>query len=122
MGSARFPVRCLQLSTDIRGNSTDVILCAYDDFIFVMATQLGRMGTLLHARKEEVFGSVPTFNVNVVLGKRDEPTLVACARQLIEDMSNSGSSRQLLLSLGLKDHSAETLKEVFAVLSSNKVW
>eukprot|EP00249_Psilotum_nudum_P006064 c19433_g1_i1 orf=277-588(+) len=74
-----------------------------------MATQLGKMGTLLHARKEEVFGSVPTFNVNVVLGKRDEPTLVACARQLIEDMSNSGSSRQLLLSLGLKDHSAVRL-------------
>ncbi|KAK2993086.1 hypothetical protein RJ640_024323 [Escallonia rubra] len=63
------------------------------------------MGTTLHARKEEGVSIHPTFSVSVIFGKRDEPVLVACARQLIEHISNCGSSRPLVLSLGLKDHS-----------------
>jgi hypothetical protein len=35
-------------------------------------------------RKEEGYGTAPTFNVSIIMGKRDEPLLVACARQLIE--------------------------------------
>jgi hypothetical protein len=50
----------------------------------VIVTQVGKLGTLLHARKEEGYGTAPTFNVSIIMGKRDEPLLVACARQLIE--------------------------------------
>lgn len=35
-------------------------------------TQLGNMGTLLQARKEEGVSVLPTFNVSVIFGKRDE--------------------------------------------------
>ncbi|CAK9154286.1 unnamed protein product [Ilex paraguariensis] len=100
-----FPVRHKNLSVDIKGHKTDIILCSYDDHFLVIATQIGSMGTILHARKEEGVSIHPTFNVSVVFGKRDEPMLVACARQLIEHMSNSGSSRPLVLALGLRDHS-----------------
>lgn len=119
---SRFPVSAKQFSTIIQGNKTDFMLCSYDDCIFVLATQLGKMGTLLHARKEEAYGTQTTFNVNVLLGKHDEPMLQACARQLIEHMSGTGSSRPLLLSLGLKDHSMGTLKEIIEAVSANKVW
>ncbi|XP_057821028.1 uncharacterized protein LOC131033765 isoform X1 [Cryptomeria japonica] len=122
MGDVKFPVPCKQVTTDIKGIKTDLVLCSYDDHILVMATQIGAAGTMLHARKEEGFASNATFNVSVLFGKRDEPMLVACARQLIEHMSGTGSSRPLLISLGLKDHSVETLKGIIEVIKVNKVW
>ncbi|KAG2399822.1 uncharacterized protein HKW66_Vig0103250 [Vigna angularis] len=77
--------------------------------------------------KEEGVSINPTFNVSVIFGKRDEnvlmqPMLVACARQLIEQMSLSGSSRPLVLSLGLKDHSVETLKGIVSAVTDNSMW
>ncbi|KAI8018426.1 Proteasome assembly chaperone 3 [Camellia lanceoleosa] len=108
MGSSGlpFPVTHQKLSLDIK----------------VIATQIGSMGTILHARKEEGMLIQPTFNVSVKCGKRDEPTLVACARQLIENISSSGSSRPLVLSLGLKDHSVETLKGIVHAVVENRLW
>ncbi|KAF7135200.1 hypothetical protein RHSIM_Rhsim08G0053800 [Rhododendron simsii] len=117
-----FPVPHKKLSLDIKGNKTDVIICSYDDHILVIATQIGSMGTILHARKEEGMLIQPTFNVSVIFGKRDEPMLVACARQLIENISSCGSSRPLVLSLGLKDHSAETLKGIIHAVTENRLW
>ncbi|KAL0377421.1 UNVERIFIED_CONTAM: hypothetical protein Sradi_3047600 [Sesamum radiatum] len=45
-----------------------------------------------------------------------QPMLVACARQLIEHISKSGSSKALVLSLGLRDHSTETLKGIVSAV------
>ncbi|KAA8548110.1 hypothetical protein F0562_004629 [Nyssa sinensis] len=112
MGSSGlpFPVPHNQLSLHIKGNKTDLVICSHDDHFLVIATQIGSMGTILHARKEEGLSINPTFHVSVIFGKRNEPMLVACARQLIEHISSSGSSKPLVLSLGLRDHSLETLK------------
>ncbi|KAH7441680.1 hypothetical protein KP509_03G048500 [Ceratopteris richardii] len=121
-GLPSFPVRAKEFSKVIQGNKTDFLLCSYDDYIFVLATQLGKMGTLLQAKKEEGYGSQTTFNVSVLLGKHDEPMLQACARQLIEHISGMGSSRPLLLSLGLRDHSKEALKNIVEAVCENKVW
>nr|DAD34576.1 TPA_asm: hypothetical protein HUJ06_005216 [Nelumbo nucifera] len=104
------------------GTKTDLIICSYDDYFLVMVTQIGSMGTILHAKKEEGVSIHPTFAVSVIFGKRDEPMLMACARQLIEHISNSGSSKPLVLSLGLKDHSLETLKGVASALIENRLW
>ncbi|KAI5075353.1 hypothetical protein GOP47_0009429 [Adiantum capillus-veneris] len=117
-----FPVSSKEFSTVVQGIKTDFILSSYDDYIFVLVTQLGKMGTLLQARKEEGYGAEITFTVSVLLGKHDEPMLRACARQLIERTSDMGSSRPLLLSLGLKDHSRGTLKEIVERVCENKVW
>ncbi|KAB1209168.1 Proteasome assembly chaperone 3 [Morella rubra] len=136
MGSSvpRFPVVYKSISVDIKGNKTDVVLCSYDDHFLVIASQIGAMGTILHARlsfeiclflhprKEEGVSIEPTFNVSAIFGKRDEPMLLACARQLIEQISISGSSRPLVLSLGLKDHSAETLKGIVSAVTENRLW
>ncbi|XP_065878515.1 uncharacterized protein [Euphorbia lathyris] len=118
----QFPVNHRKLSTDVKGNKTDIVICRYDDHFLVLATQIGTMGTILHARKEEGVSINPTFSVSVVFGKREEPMLVACARQLIEHLSNSGSSMPLVLSLGLKDHSMETLKGVVSAVIENRMW
>ncbi|XP_060194214.1 uncharacterized protein LOC132623477 isoform X1 [Lycium barbarum] len=148
------PVQQKKLSLDIKGNKTDIVICAYDDHFLVIATQIGSMGTILHARsyllwnfacsayycaehdsgdlrsyscifkflKEEGVSIHPTFSVSVLLGKRDEPMLVACARQIIEHISNAGSSRSLVLSLGLRDHSRPTLKDIVSAVTENCLW
>ncbi|CAH9083388.1 unnamed protein product [Cuscuta europaea] len=117
-----FPVRHTQFSLDIQGNKTDIIICSYEDHFLVIATQIGSMGTILHARKEEGMTTEPNFSVSVVLGKRDEQMLVACARQIIEHISSSGSSKSLVLSLGLKDHSMSTLKSIVCTVKESRVW
>ncbi|XP_021837914.1 uncharacterized protein [Spinacia oleracea] len=103
---AGFPVPHKKLTIDIK----------------VIVTQLGSMGTLLQARKEEGVSVHPTFNVSVIFGKRDEPMLLVCARQLIENISAAGSSRSLVLSLGLKDHSMGTVKAVVFAVIENRMW
>ncbi|XP_004488582.2 uncharacterized protein [Cicer arietinum] len=82
----KFPVSQLNFSLEIKGNKTEIIISSYEDHFRVVATQIGTMGTILHARKEEGMSIDPTFNVSVLFGKRDEPMLVACACQLIEHM------------------------------------
>ncbi|KAL3684766.1 hypothetical protein R1sor_002788 [Riccia sorocarpa] len=119
---ASFPVKTKRVTADIQGIPTELVLSGYDDSILVLVTQIGKMGTLLHAKKEEVYGGTSTFSINVLMGKRDEPLLQACARQVIEDISNGGGSRPLVLSLGLKDHSAETLKTAVQLIIANKLW
>ncbi|MCD9558784.1 hypothetical protein HAX54_016402 [Datura stramonium] len=116
------PVQQKKLSLDIKGNKTDIVICAYDDHFLVIATQIGSMGTILHARKEEGVSIHPTFSVSILLGKRDEPMLAACARQIIEHISNAGSSRSLVLSLGLRDHSLPTLKGIVSAVTENRLW
>ncbi|KNA02990.1 hypothetical protein SOVF_213370 isoform A, partial [Spinacia oleracea] len=83
---AGFPVPHKKLTIDIKGVKTDLVICRYEDHFLVIVTQLGSMGTLLQARKEEGVSVHPTFNVSVIFGKRDEPMLLVCARQLIENI------------------------------------
>lgn len=122
VSTADFPVHQKQLSVDIKGNKTDIVICSYDDHFLVIATQIGSMGTILHARKEEEVSTEPTFDVSVIFGKRDEPMMISCGRQLIEHISKSGSSRPLVLSLGLKDHSVGTLKGIVSAVTENCLW
>ncbi|CAF1784286.1 BnaC09g42820D [Brassica napus] len=103
---ANFPVCHRKVSLEIKGNKTEIVICSYDDHILVIATQIGAMGTILHARKEEGMSVEPTFSVSVIFGKRDEPMLVATARRLIDHISSHVPSKPLILSLGLKDHSS----------------
>ncbi|KAK6913102.1 Proteasome assembly chaperone 3 [Dillenia turbinata] len=121
-GIPAFPVQSKKLCVEIKGNKTEIVICGYDDHFLVIATQIGSMGTILHARKEEGMSIHPTFNVSVIFGKRDEPMLVACCRQLIEHVSSSGSTRPLVLSLGLRDHSTETLRAIVSAVIENRLW
>ncbi|KAL5683010.1 hypothetical protein ACJX0J_009395, partial [Zea mays] len=100
-----FPVQHQSLSLDIKGNKTDIVISKYEDTFLLIVAQIGCMGTILAAKKDESVFSDPTYNVSVLFGKRNEPLLQACARQLIEHISGSGSARSLVISLGLKDHS-----------------
>ncbi|ONM06461.1 hypothetical protein ZEAMMB73_Zm00001d032970 [Zea mays] len=109
-----FPVQHQSLSLDIKGNKTDIVISKYEDTFLLIVAQIGCMGTILAAKKDESVFSDPTYNVSVLFGKRNEPLLQACARQLIEHIS--GSARSLVISLGLKDHSQGTLKDIIVAV------
>ncbi|KZV45679.1 hypothetical protein F511_02339 [Dorcoceras hygrometricum] len=117
MENRDFPVRSTSISLDVQGNETEIIISGYGDHVLVLATQIGSMGTILHARKEEGLTVDATFNVAVVFGKRNEPMLVACARQIIQHISDTGSSKALVLSLGLRNHSMETIKAIVSAVT-----
>ncbi|XP_066387152.1 uncharacterized protein [Miscanthus floridulus] len=130
---AHFPVQHWSLSLDIKGNKTDIVISKYEDTFLVIVTQIGCMGTILAAKKDESVFSDPIYNVSVLFGKRDEPLLLACARQLIEHIRllpapstsavcGSGSARSLVISLGLKDHSQGTLKDIIVAVIENRLW
>ncbi|RCV31144.1 hypothetical protein SETIT_6G153300v2 [Setaria italica] len=69
---AHFPVQHRSLSLDIKGNKTDIVISKYEDIFLVIVTQIGCMGTILAAKKHGSVFSDPTYNVNVLFGKRDE--------------------------------------------------
>ncbi|KAI4320476.1 hypothetical protein MLD38_033953 [Melastoma candidum] len=118
----QFPVVHRSLALDIKDHKTELVLCSYDDHFLIVASQIGAFGTILHARKEEGVTVEPTFSVSVVFGKRDEPMMVACARQLIENISKSATPKPLLLSLGLRDHTLDTVKGIVSAVIENRLW
>ncbi|GJN20591.1 hypothetical protein PR202_gb07985 [Eleusine coracana subsp. coracana] len=82
---AHFPVQNRSLSLDIKGNKTDIVISKYEDTFLVIVTQIGCMGTILAAKKEESVFSDPTYNVSVLFGKRDEGTLKDISAGIIEN-------------------------------------
>eukprot|EP00244_Chara_vulgaris_P003311 TRINITY_DN15964_c0_g2_i4.p1 TRINITY_DN15964_c0_g2~~TRINITY_DN15964_c0_g2_i4.p1 ORF type:complete len:118 (+),score=20.06 TRINITY_DN15964_c0_g2_i4:129-482(+) len=88
MGTAgQFPVVTKRAVGVIEGQETTVLLSGYEDRIMVMVSQIGKLGTILFAKQEEIYDGPKAFQVDTILGKRDEPLLTVCARQLIEKMS-----------------------------------
>eukprot|EP00244_Chara_vulgaris_P003309 TRINITY_DN15964_c0_g2_i1.p1 TRINITY_DN15964_c0_g2~~TRINITY_DN15964_c0_g2_i1.p1 ORF type:complete len:127 (+),score=19.85 TRINITY_DN15964_c0_g2_i1:129-509(+) len=126
MGTAgQFPVVTKRAVGVIEGQETTVLLSGYEDRIMVMVSQIGKLGTILFAKQEEIYDGPKAFQVDTILGKRDEPLLTVCARQLIEKMSMAGSRSPhlpLLLSISLKNHSPATIKGVIALVEQNRIW
>ncbi|KAF1889040.1 hypothetical protein Lal_00015585 [Lupinus albus] len=46
----KFPVPHKIFSLEIKGNKTEINISSYEDHFLVIATQIGTMGTILHAR------------------------------------------------------------------------
>ncbi|EIE20140.1 hypothetical protein COCSUDRAFT_30781 [Coccomyxa subellipsoidea C-169] len=117
-----FPVNTQEFTTDIDGVSTFFIMSAYADRIMVVATQLGTFGTVLSARGDALLEGKHTFTVDTLLGKRDEPALAVCARHMAESIVQAGCSRPLLLCLGLKQHSLDTMRAIIKEVVAHPVW
>ncbi|KAK9901267.1 hypothetical protein WJX75_003280 [Coccomyxa subellipsoidea] len=117
-----FPVKTQEFQADVEGINTSFILSAYADRIMVVATQLGTFGTMLTARSDALLEGKHTFTVDTVLGKRDEPALIVCARHMAESIVQAGCSRPLLLCLGLKQHSLDTMRAIIKEVMTHPVW
>uniref|UniRef100_A0A0D9Y7W4 Uncharacterized protein n=1 Tax=Oryza glumipatula TaxID=40148 RepID=A0A0D9Y7W4_9ORYZ len=76
--NAQFHVPHKSLSLDIY-----IVISKYEGSFMVMVTQIGCMGTILAARKDESVFSDPTYNV--LFGKRDEATMKYIVSTIIEN-------------------------------------
>jgi proteasome assembly chaperone 3 len=103
-----------QSSSELGGRPTDFLITTYQDRILVLITQLGTLGTVLHAEKETVLGGGSTFRVDTLLGHRDDPLPELCARQLVEQLAAEGCTLPLLLCLSLDQTSLRKQEEIIA--------
>ena len=126
MVDSPLPMRSTSFAGEVGGTPTDFLLTAFVDRIMVVITQLGTLGTVLHAEKETAMGGASTFayRVDTLLGRRDQPLAELCARQLAERLYDAGCDRPLLLCLALEPArlTQQAVKEVLEAVVQHPVW
>lgn len=65
MAAHAFPVPTKQFAAEVQGVRTDFVLQGFDNRVLVIATQLGKVGTVLHARCAARFPSLDADAPNV---------------------------------------------------------
>uniref|UniRef100_A0A7S1TQ84 Proteasome assembly chaperone 3 n=1 Tax=Phaeomonas parva TaxID=124430 RepID=A0A7S1TQ84_9STRA len=89
---------------DIGGIETEIVVQGFQDAIFVVITQLKKLGTLIMTHIERGRTGKCLFDARVLLGKRDDPLLVLYARQIAEQISTRTTyDRNVVLSIALKE-------------------
>ncbi|XP_007560563.1 proteasome assembly chaperone 3 [Poecilia latipinna] len=116
-------IKSRQAQKEVNGISTEVVCTQFSNYIFVVLTQYGKIGTLISvtpdSRSNDI--STPTFSTKVLLGK-DEPLTHVCAKNLATFISLEAGNRPILLGLALKDSSIDTIREIKEIIKSCKVW
>lgn len=123
MSSQEPIIKSRQTQKDVNGVSTEVICTEFSNYIFIVLTQYGKIGSLISvtadSRSNDI--STPTFSTKVLLGK-DEPLTHVCAKNLVTFVSQEAGNRPVLLGLALKDLSIDSIKEMKEIIKSCKVW
>jgi hypothetical protein len=112
-------------SLTIGGIQTDIQCTSYSDRHFVVVSQLGNFGTFVNAWCEESPDGNTLYQTKVLLGKREEPILHIYARQIIEKIVTSSTSRKplvLAISLHKDSQGAGTMQEVLNKLFEINTW
>ena len=115
----------LQAAASIDGVHTEVVSTAFSDRVFVVVTQLGKVGNLLSACVERGADGEDIYSVSTLLGRRDDPTLAVYARQLAQRMADADCRKPLLLGIALaprKEPSPETFRAVMELVQRAQVW
>eukprot|EP00898_Chlorokybus_atmophyticus_P007430 jgi/Chlat1/7689/Chrsp64S07179 len=68
------------------GTPTTVLLSFFEDRLLIVATQVETFGTILQARLERTEDGAKSFNVSVLLGKRDEVAMKALVGTIVENV------------------------------------
>ncbi|XP_021413459.2 proteasome assembly chaperone 3 [Oncorhynchus mykiss] len=116
-------IRSKQTEKSINGISTQVVCTEFSNYIFIVLTQYGKIGTLVSVTPASRSGDISTsmFTTKVLLGKEEALTHV-CAKHLATFVSQEAGNRPVLLGLALKDSSIEAIKAMKDVIKSCQVW
>jgi len=73
---------------------------------------------------DELTEGEPSYDVRILMGRRDDPMMTIYGRQLIELISTTKTEnhKPLLLCLSLKDESKATFNSIMQIIRENKVW
>mmetsp|Transcript_18747 Transcript_18747/g.24755 ORF Transcript_18747/g.24755 Transcript_18747/m.24755 type:complete len:141 (+) Transcript_18747:77-499(+) len=114
----------LQSAAIIKGIHTDFVITVYDDKIFILVTQLQKIGTLISVESERsALGGSNGYSTSVLLGRRDDPLLLIYARQVMEQVC-AGVGKPLLLGIALKPEGRDpqTFESIMNELIRLKKW
>eukprot|EP00639_Heterosigma_akashiwo_P005173 CAMPEP_0194569516 /NCGR_PEP_ID=MMETSP0292-20121207/7195_1 /TAXON_ID=39354 /ORGANISM="Heterosigma akashiwo, Strain CCMP2393" /LENGTH=120 /DNA_ID=CAMNT_0039419771 /DNA_START=103 /DNA_END=465 /DNA_ORIENTATION=+ len=119
----------IQSAAIIDGIHTEFVISIFDDRVFVLVTQMKKMGTLVSVEAEGAgagalgLGGGSGYSVSVLLGRRDDPLLAVYARQVMERVCSS-LQRPLLLGIALKPEGrgTSTFEAIINELISMKRW
>ncbi|XP_023869440.1 proteasome assembly chaperone 3 [Salvelinus sp. IW2-2015] len=116
-------IRSKQTEKSINGISTQVVCTEFSNYIFIVLTQYGKIGSLVSITPDSRSGDISTamFTTKVFLGKEEALTHV-CAKNLATFVSQEAGNRPVLLGLALKDSSIEAIKAMKDVIKSCQVW
>ena len=89
---------------EIDGVHTEVVVTEFADRVLVLATQIGKLGTMYLTRDAGPGGGrgFEPPEVRVLVGRREDEMLEATARRLAQVIQARGSTKQVLVSLGLR--------------------
>ncbi|XP_029945838.1 proteasome assembly chaperone 3 [Salarias fasciatus] len=116
-------IKSRQAQKEVNGIPTEVVCTEFSNYVFIVLTQYGKIGTLVSVTPDSRSNdlSTPTFSTKVLLGK-DEPLTHVCAKNLALFVSQEAGNRPVLLGLALKDSSIESINQLKDVIRSCKVW
>ncbi|XP_036422653.1 proteasome assembly chaperone 3 [Colossoma macropomum] len=116
-------IKTRQAEKIINGISTQVVCTEFSNYIFIVLTQYGKIGTLVSITPDARCGdiSTPMFTTKVLLGK-DEALTHVYAKNIATFVSQEAGNRPVLLGLALKDCSAENMKTLKDMIKSCQVW
>ncbi|XP_074512161.1 proteasome assembly chaperone 3 [Sebastes fasciatus] len=116
-------IKTRQTEKEVNGISTQVVCTEFSNYILVVLTQYGKMGTLISVTPDSRSNDIskPTFTTKILLGK-DEPLTHVCAKNLATFVSQEAGNRPVLLGLALKDSSIDSIRHMKEIIKSCQVW
>ncbi|XP_028311201.1 proteasome assembly chaperone 3 [Gouania willdenowi] len=114
-------IKSRQVQKHVNGISTEVVCTEFSNYIFIVLTQYGKIGTLISVIPDSQSKDISTqsFSTKVLLGK-DEPLTHVCAKNLATFVSQEAGNRPVLLGLALKDSSIDAIKQIKEIIKSVK--
>ena len=104
-----FPPRPGQCAYVIDGAHTEFLVTEYTDRLFIVVTQIGKLGTVFHLSRsqtaelsralavdgvndlaDDALSSMDAVVARTLIGRRDDETLRACARRIGEVLFSKG--------------------------------
>ena len=125
--SSAFPLQNKTSCTNSAGVTTDIVCVTYADYHFVTITQLQKFGTVIHAwaDKHSDGPAGVTYEMNVLLGKREDTLLMVYARQIMQRICMT-STKPLILAIALREtmegRDAESVTQVLNALFAISTW
>eukprot|EP01088_Endostelium_zonatum_P009091 TRINITY_DN22289_c0_g1_i1.p1 TRINITY_DN22289_c0_g1~~TRINITY_DN22289_c0_g1_i1.p1 ORF type:complete len:201 (-),score=56.96 TRINITY_DN22289_c0_g1_i1:28-630(-) len=117
-----FPIKGWHFAKKVDGVATEFVVTFYSDQIFILITQLKKVGTIIKVTQDDTAGEYdelsgePNISLRVLLGKRDSPEIEILARQL----GQLWSPKPILLCTGIKNLEKTGIKRIVDIIKEER--
>ena len=118
-----FPPRSGACAREIDGAHTELLVTEYADRVLVVATQIGKLGTIFHLTRNQssdfmtldADGADSLSRCATLIGRRDDEILHACARAIGDGLFALGLEKPVVCALGLRRECGTAAKRAVAM-------